>query len=273
MTTDNDDNSTSQENEKTLDFFGHLGELRRRLIKCVVCITAMTIACWNLADSILTIIIAPVLKLLPPNYTLVYTGLTDAFSVTFKISLWAGVVLSSPFCLYQLWAFVSPGLYRNEKAKVPFLTFFATLLFLIGTAFAYFIAFPLTFKFFLAFSSEAMQPLLTVDRYMSLVMGLIIGFAIAFQMPLVLMFLGDIGVITPQYLKKQRSYAIIIIFIVAAIATPPDVISQVLMAFSLMFLYELSIFMVKRQVRKNSLKEDDQKRADSPEEGSERSAI
>jgi sec-independent protein translocase protein TatC len=125
----------------------------------------------------------------------------------------------------------------------------ATILFLAGTAFAYFIAFPMTFKFFLTFSSESMQPLLTVDRYMSLVMGMIAAFALSFQLPLILMFLARLGLVTPEFLRRQRAYAIVFIFILAAILTPPDVISQLILAGTLLLLYEISILLVNAQYR------------------------
>ncbi|MDR1545563.1 MAG: twin-arginine translocase subunit TatC [Deltaproteobacteria bacterium] len=232
-----------------MNFFAHLAELRRRLIYCLTCVAALTAVAWNFSAEILDVILSPVVKHLPPDQGLIYTGLPDAFAVTLKVSLWAGLMASAPFCLLQLWAFVAPGLLPSEKAKVPALTALATVLFASGALFAYLVAFPLTFKFFLAFSSDALQPLLTVDRYMSLVMGLAAAFALSFQLPLALMFLARIGLITPHFLKKNRPYAIVAIFVVAAILTPPDVISQVLMAVSLMFLYELSIFLVSRRRR------------------------
>jgi sec-independent protein translocase protein TatC len=239
--------------------FGHLSELRRRLIACVVCILVLTGASWNFAGRILDLIMQPVLNLLPSGLGLYYTGLPDAFSVTFRVSLWSGAILSSPFCLYQLWAFIAPGLLPEEKSQVPFLTLLATVLFLAGIAFAYFIAFPMTFTFFLTFSSEAMQPLLTVDRYMSLVMGIIVAFAVSFQLPLFLMFLGRLGLISPDFLRRQRPYAIVLIFIFAAVLTPPDVISQLILASVLILLYELSIFLVKGQqkIRNEALEAED----------------
>jgi sec-independent protein translocase protein TatC len=194
----------------------------------------------------------PVLRYLPKDKNLVYTGLPDAFSVTFRISLWAGAVASAPLTLYQIWSFIAPGLHREEKAKVPLLTLMATVLFLAGACFAYFIAFPLTFRFFLTFSSDAMQPLLTVDRYMSLAMSLVLAFALSFQLPLVLMFLARLGLVCPEFLRRNRTYAIVIIFIVAAVLTPPDVISQIMMAAVLIFLYEFSIFLVRRQATKEN---------------------
>jgi sec-independent protein translocase protein TatC len=230
-----------------MTLFDHLSELRRRLIYSLICVLLLTAGAWNFAGKILDLIMSPVLSLLPNEVGLYYTGLPDAFSITFKVSLWAGVVAGSPFCLYQLWAFVAPGLLPEEKAKVPLLTALATTLFLAGTAFAYMVAFPMTFKFFLAFSSEAMQPLLTIDRYMSLVMGMVLAFSLSFQLPLVLMFLARLGVVSSDLLKRKRSYAIVGIFILAAVLTPPDVISQVILAVTLILLYELSVYLVRGQ--------------------------
>ena len=227
-------------------FLGHLAELRRRLIACLVAVALLTLASWNFADSILSMIMRPILRLLPEGTSLIYSGLPDAFSVTFKVSLWAGAILSAPFCLYQIWAFVAPGLRPREKAKVPALAALAVSLFLAGLAFAYFLAFPITFGFFLKFSSDAMKPLLAVDRYMSLSMSLALAFAISFQLPLALTFLARLGLVTPAFLRKQRPYAIVLIFILAAVLTPPDVVSQLILAVALMALYELSVVLVGR---------------------------
>ncbi|MDR0620258.1 MAG: twin-arginine translocase subunit TatC [Deltaproteobacteria bacterium] len=236
-----------QADPKSLTFFDHLSELRRRLIACLAAVAILTLASWNFAEPILALIMDPVLRLLPDGSSLIYSGLPDAFSVTFKVSLWTGAVLSAPFCLYQIWAFVAPGLMPDEKAKVPTLTVLASVLFLAGLAFAYFLAFPITFGFFLKFSSETMRPLLAVDRYMSLVMSLALAFALSFQLPLALTFLARLGLVTPAFLRKQRAYAIVAIFVLAAVLTPPDVISQIVLAAALMALYELSIFLVLRE--------------------------
>ncbi|MDR1309981.1 MAG: twin-arginine translocase subunit TatC [Deltaproteobacteria bacterium] len=232
-----------------LSFLEHLAELRRRLIACLAVVAALTALAWNFAGPILDLVMRPVLRLLPREAGLVYTGLPDAFSVTFRVSLWAGVILAAPFCLFQLWAFVAPGLRPGERARVPALALLATVLFLGGVAFAYFLAFPITFGFFLGFSSQSLQPLLAVDRYMSLVMGLALAFAVSFQLPLVLTFLARLGLVSPEFLRARRPYAIVAIFILAAVLTPPDVVSQILLAAALLILYELSILMVSRQAR------------------------
>jgi sec-independent protein translocase protein TatC len=232
-----------------MSLLGHLAELRRRIIYSLICVFLLACVAWNFSGPILDLVMRPVLALLPAEAGLYYTGLPDAFSISFKVSLWAAFVAGAPFCLYQIWAFVAPGLLAEEKAKAIPLTFMATGLFLAGAAFAYLVAFPMTFKFFLAFSSEAMRPLLTIDRYMSLVMSMVLAFALSFQLPLALMFLSRLGLVSSGFLAKKRGYAIVLIFVVAAILTPPDVVSQIILAGTLIILYEFSLFLVRGQER------------------------
>jgi sec-independent protein translocase protein TatC len=223
----------------------HLAELRGRIIKALLGLMVGFVLAWNLAEKILGYLLRPVLKELPAGQALIFTGLEDAFLLTFKTSLWAGALLASPWWLYQVWAFVAPALTRLEKKAVPRLTALATLLLAAGAAFAYFLAFPFTFKFFLAFSSEVLQPLPAADRYLSLAMGLILAFSLAFQLPLVLMFLSRLGLVEADWLRRRRGYAVIVFFIVAAVLTPPDVVSQIVLALALIGLYELSIVLIR----------------------------
>ena len=232
----------SRENPQSV--WDHLAELRNRIIKALLGLLAGCLLAWNMAGDILDYLLHPVLKELPAGQALVFTGLEDAFLLTFKTSLWAGALLASPWWLYQLWAFAAPALTRQEKKAVPRLTVLATLLLLSGASFAYYLAFPFTFKFFLAFSSELLQPLPAADRYLSLAMGLILAFALAFQLPLILFFLSRLGLVKAEGLRRRRGYAIIIFFILAAILTPPDVFSQVILGLALMGLYELSIILI-----------------------------
>jgi sec-independent protein translocase protein TatC len=229
-----------------MSFWDHLAELRRRLIKALLGILAGCILAWNLAESLLGYLLRPVLKELPAGQTLIFTGLEDAFLLVFKTSLWAGVLLASPWWLWQVWAFVAPGLTGLEKKAVLPLTALATLLLISGAAFAYFLAFPLTFKFFLAFSSEVLTPLPAADRYLPLPSGRIPAFALAFQLPLILMFLSRLGLVKAEGLRRHRRYAVIIFFIVGALLTPPDMASQVALALVLMGLDELSTLLISR---------------------------
>jgi sec-independent protein translocase protein TatC len=230
-----------------MSLWGHLAELRGRILKALSGIAVGCVLAWNMADRLLDCLLRPVLKELPSGQALVFTGLEDAFLLVFKTSLWAGFLLASPWWLWQIWAFVAPALTRLEKQAVPRLTALATLLLAGGAAFAYFLAFPLTFRFFLAFSSEVLQPLPAADRYLSLAMGLILAFALAFQLPLILMFLNRLGLVDSEGLRRRRNYAVIIFFIVGALLTPPDVASQIALALVLMGLYELSILLTSRK--------------------------
>lgn len=227
-----------------LSLIEHLAELRRRLIRGLLAVVVGCLAAWNVAGDILTFLLKPVLKLLPSGQGLIYTGLQDGFVITIKTSLWAGLMASSPFWMYQLWAFVAPALYAREKKQAASLAALSATLMLAGAAFAYYLAFPLAFKFFINFSTDNLQPLLAVDRYCSLAMSLILAFALAFQLPLVLMFLGRLGLVDAALLRRHRRYSILGAFIVGAVLTPPDVISQCLLAGALLILYELSIFLV-----------------------------
>jgi sec-independent protein translocase protein TatC len=230
-----------------MSLWEHLAELRSRVIKALLGVLAGAILAWSMAGSLLGILLRPVLKELPAGQGLIFTGLEDAFLLLFKISLWAGVLLSSPWWIWQVWAFIAPALTKLEKRAVPLLTALGTLLLISGAAFAYFLAFPFTFKFFLSFSSEVLTPLLAADRYLSMAMGLILAFALAFQLPLALMLLSRLGLVDAEWLRRRRGYAIIIFFIVGALLTPPDVASQVVLALALMGLYELSIILASRR--------------------------
>jgi sec-independent protein translocase protein TatC len=207
-----------------------------------------TLGAWPLAGRILDFLLAPVLKFLPPGESLKFFGLADAFTLNLKISLWAGLLASSPVTLYQLWAFLAPGLLPAEKKKVPFLAGFALFLLLLGVSFAYFLVWPIAFRFFLGFSSPHIQPLLAGPQYLSLAMGLVLVFALAFQLPLALMFLGKLGLIDAKTLKKYRPYAIVGFFVVGAILTPPDAVSQCFLAVTLCLLYELSLVLLPKPV-------------------------
>lgn len=232
---------------RQMSVLAHLAELRSRLLKSLAAVLVGCAVGWNAAPVVLGWLLAPLIALLPAGQGLIFTGVQDAFVVTLKTSLWSGVFISAPVWLYQVWAFVAPALFPAEKKNVGRLAALATLLLAAGALFAYFAVFPITFSFFLKFSGDMLAPLPALDRYLNLAMGLILAFALAFQLPLVLMFLASMGIIDGDFLRKNRPYSIIIIFVAGAILTPPDVLSQVLLAGALLVLYELSIFLVKEK--------------------------
>jgi sec-independent protein translocase protein TatC len=230
----------------SFDFFDHLSELRSRLIKSLISLIPAFILAYNLAASIMDFLIAPFRAAMPGGQGLIATGLPDTFLIHLKIGFWGGFFLSSPYWLYQLWAFVAPGLYRRERRAVRRLSAMAALLLFGGAAFAYFTVFPLAFRFFVSFNSDDISLLPTISQYLSLVMTMLTAFGLAFQLPLLLMFLAGLGLVDAAKLRSFRRYAVLLIVVLAAVMTPPDVISQILMAIPMIGLYELSIVFIGR---------------------------
>lgn len=220
----------------------HLLELRNRLIRCIIAVLVGFFACYSFSEQLFTWLAAPLQRALPDGSTMMFTKPTEGFMVDMQIALVAGVVVASPYVFYQLWSFVAPGLYKEERRNIIPLTLGSALLFLAGAAFCYFGAFPAVFKFFMSFTRPGIRAAITLDSYLGFSLRMILAFGIIFQMPLVSYFLAKIGVITATLLRSWRKYAIVGNFILAAIVTPPDVFSQLFMAIPLLLLYELSIW-------------------------------
>jgi sec-independent protein translocase protein TatC len=204
----------------------------------------------------------PLVKTLPPGSSLVFTAVPEAFFTYFKAAILAGVFFSSPFLLYQLWAFVSPGLYQREKKYVLPYLLFSSFFFLLGAVFCYFIVFPTVFRFFLSFATEGIRPLPSIREYLTFTIKLLLAFGLLFQWPPLVLFLSRMGVISSSFLSQNRKYAILIIFVIAALLTPPDLVSQLLLAGPLIAMYEGSIWMAKIFGRKEK-KEEDQTEPDA----------
>lgn len=229
------------EDDEPMTLLGHLGELRRRLTRVVIAIILGFFACYSVAEPLYNWLLIPLRATLPANGHLTFLSPQGLFFVYLKLALLASVFATSPFAFYQLWAFIAPGLYREEKRAILPLSLLSALFFLSGAAFCYFMVFPVAFKFFMSFATDIIIPMISVDEYLSFVVKLLLAFGLVFEMPLFSYFLSKMGLLTPQAMRRHRKYAILAIFIMAAILTPPDVFSQCLMAAPMLVLYEISV--------------------------------
>ena len=218
----------------------HLEELRKRLVWSIVSLAVAFVPCWTYHRQIFAFLERP-LHEIRPGEKLVFLGLADPFLLYFKVAVLAALFLAAPFLLYQLWGFVAPGLYRREKLYlVPFLLF-GTLFFLGGGAFAYYVAFPTAADFLLKMG-EGFEMQLTVERYFSFLLTMILGLGMMFELPIVILVLSALGVVTPGFLLRHFRWAVLIIFVVAAIITPtPDIVNLCVFAVPALLLYLLGI--------------------------------
>lgn len=230
----------------------HLEELRKRLIVCCIAVVAGFCVAYVFKESLFEFAARPLKAHLPEGSSLQYIGIAEAFVTYLKISLIAGLFLAMPVILYEVWMFVAPGLYEKEKRYVLPLVFFSLVFFLGGAAFCYFVVFPFAFRFFMAFSGESLRAMPTTQHYLSFAWHMMLAFGLVFEMPIAFFFLGRMGLVTYKGLARQRRYAIVLIFVAAAMLTPgPDVLSQLLLAGPLVILFELSLQIVRLTGRKS----------------------
>ncbi len=224
----------------------HLAELRIRLIKSLIAVFIFTIVAFTQVNFFFDIFQEP-LKQVFPDLKLVALTPTESFFTALKISILVGFVLASPFVFYQVWKFIEPALYENEKKLLVPFVLFTTVFFVAGVFFSFYIVLPLAIRFLITFGYEqlSVEAMLSVSSYISFVIRLLLAFGITFEMPVILSLLARLGVVSPQTLVKIRPYFIVGIFVLAAILTPPDVVSQIFLAFPLIVFYEISIIMAK----------------------------
>ncbi|MCP2519259.1 twin-arginine translocase subunit TatC [Candidatus Aminicenantes bacterium AC-335-K20] len=224
-----------------MTFLEHLQELRKRLLYSISAVIIGVIPAWIFSKDIYQILARPVTKYLPPGEKLAYTTLTAPFMLYIKVSFLASIFFTSPFIFFQLWQFVSPGLYPKEKKYViPFVTF-TSLFFILGGLFGYYIVFPWACRFFIKMGSD-FRPVITVDQYFSFALKVLLGIALVFELPTLIFFLSRLGIINHKWLIKQFKYAVLVTFIIAAIITPtPDMITQSIIAIPMLALYGIGI--------------------------------
>ena len=242
------------DNSEKSGFISHLVELRQRLINSFIFLFSFFVVCYFFSEEIYSFLVQPYADAVKDddvNRRLIFTALQETFLTYLRVSFFAALFVSSPIILMQIWKFIAPGLYKNEKeAILPYLI--ATpILFLFGGMLVYYLIMPLAIKFFLSFEASSINSALPiqleakVNEYLSLVMKLIFAFGLSFQLPVILSLLARVGFVDSVFLKERRKYVVVIIFVAAAILTPPDPITQIGLAIPLLILYELSIFSVK----------------------------
>ena len=227
------------------DLKPHIADLRKRLVISSLTVIVMFFVCFSFYQPILDWMMVPAEAALPKNSQMVAVEIRETFFTALKVSFFAGFVASLPVIFWQLWLFLAPGLYDHEKKLVIPFVFFATLMFLSGASFAYYIVVPIGFEFLIAFGSNVVTVLPSIGAYVGFFTKLLIGFGISFELPVITFFLAKIGLVDDRMLKDFFRYAIVLIFIIAALLTPPDVVSQLLMAAPLTLLYGISIYIAK----------------------------
>ena len=244
----------NNQNDHQGSFVGHLTELRSRLVKSFIFLILIFLICYFFSEQIYRFLVNPYAEAVLSSELdrrLIFTALHEAFLTYIKVAFFAAIFISSPVFLTQIWKFIAPGLYKNEKqALLPYLVATPTL-FILGGCLVYYLIMPLAIKFFLSFETVAQPGIIPiqleakVNEYLSLIMRLIFAFGISFQLPIILSLLARIGIVDSEYLRLRRKYVVVIIFAIAAILTPPDPITQIGLALPLLLLYEISIFTVK----------------------------
>jgi sec-independent protein translocase protein TatC len=253
--------------EDKMSLISHLEELKTRLIRILIAVGVGFGICYYFKDWSFRIITQPLVDTLPGHSSMIYTGLPEAFFIHMEIAFFASLFLTAPYTLFEIWRFVSPGLYQNEKKYILPFILSSAILFGGGVLFGYYIALPPAFSFFVSFSTDFLKPMISFKEYLGLTLKFLLAFGLCFEMPVFIFFLAKIGVVNAKMLAKKRRYAILIIFIAAAILTPsPDAISQIIMAVPLMILYEVSI-VVAKFARKNPSPEETHDTLEGTEEG------
>ncbi len=238
----------AEETQET--FLSHLIELRQRLVRVLLAVAILFVPAFIFSAELYDLLALPLVAALPQGSKMIATGVISPFLIPMKIALMAAFLVALPYLLYEAWAFVAPGLYAHEKRLVLPLVVSSTLLFFAGMAFCYFIVFGRVFAFISGFAPKSVAVAPDIEAYFNFVLGMFLAFGIAFEVPVVVVVLAITGVITIEQLREFRGYVIVGIFVIAAIVTPPDVVSQISLALPMCLLYEIGIFFAQFLVRR-----------------------
>lgn len=239
------DKNTPDEPEKEQTLLSHLTELRDRLLRSICCVLIIFLMLAFFANDIYTAIAAPLIDQLPEGGTMIATEVASPFLVPFKLTIFVAIFISMPYLLYQAWAFIAPGLYDNERHFALPLLLISSVLFYLGTAFAFFMVFPLAFKFFAMTAPEGVSFFPDIGHYLNFILKLFFAFGLAFEVPVVTIMLVKMGITTVEDMAGKRPYIIVGAFVLGMLMTPPDVISQVLLALPVWILFELGLVLSK----------------------------
>ena len=226
-------------------FISHLVELRNRLFYALIAVGALFLALLPFSNLVYELLADPLVAVLPTGTTMIATEVASPFLTPLKLTFMAAIVLAVPYLLFQLWAFVAPGLYRHERRLAFPLLFSSTLLFYVGMAFAYFVVFPVVFNFFVISAPKGVTVMTDIRSYLDFVFTLFFAFGIAFEIPIAVVLLAKMGVVDPESLRKKRPYVVLGVFLVAALLTPPDILSQSFLALPMWFLFEVGLIVAR----------------------------
>lgn len=247
-------------------FISHLIELRDRLLRAVISIVVVFVALFPWANDIYALLAQPLLASLPEGGRMIATEVTTPFFVPVKVTMMSAFVIALPYVLYQIWAFIAPGLYKHERRFAVPLIAASVVLFFVGMAFAYFLVFPMVFGFIVGFAPEGVEVATDIGKYLDFVLGLFMAFGLTFEVPVVVILLVMSGMVSVEKLREARPYVIVGAFVLGAIFTPPDVISQFMLAMPLWLLYELGILISVWFIRRKPVEDPDAYKPLSEEE-------
>ncbi len=245
-----DPETSAAETEQEQPFLAHLVELRDRLLRSVMVVLVIFLALFSFANDIYHLLAAPLLARLPEGQTMIATGVMSPFLTPFKLTLVVSIFLGMPFILYQIWAFIAPGLYRHEKRIAFPLLVSSIILFYLGMVFAYYVVFPLVFGFMASTTPEGVALTPDISQYLDFALKLFFAFGVAFEVPIATILLVLAGITTPESLTAKRPYIIVAAFVIGMLLTPPDIISQTLLAVPMWLLFEIGVFFSRLLLRR-----------------------